>query len=37
MKTPELAGLFLFQLARVISLRFRRAQTSPDIPDEMLP
>jgi len=34
---PDLAGLFLFQLARVISLRFRRAQTQPNIPDEMLP
>ncbi|MCA9657482.1 MAG: cyclic nucleotide-binding domain-containing protein [Myxococcales bacterium] len=36
-KRPELAGLFLFELARVISLRFRRAQTQPEIPDEMLP
>ncbi|HGG56775.1 MAG TPA: cyclic nucleotide-binding domain-containing protein [Nannocystis exedens] len=36
-RTPELAGLFLFQLARVISLRFRRVQTQPNIPEEMLP
>jgi CRP-like cAMP-binding protein len=36
-KRPELAGLFLFQLARVISLRFRRAQTQPEIPDDLLP
>ncbi len=36
-RTPELAGLFLFQLARVISLRFRRVQTQPNIPENMLP
>ena len=36
-RQPELAGLFLFQLARVISLRFRRAQTQPNIPEDLLP
>jgi len=37
LKKPELAGLFLFELARVISLRFRRSRTHHDIPDEALP
>lgn len=31
---PELAGVFLFELARVISLRFRTAQDDPEEVDE---
>jgi len=27
---PELAGIFLFELARVVSLRFRSAQSEPE-------